>query len=534
VEIRFEGLRHVPRHAVESVLTLKVGEAYSQEKVRQNAEQILGLGYFMRVEVDPRAVEGGVALIFRVVENPLVRVVRFEGNTVIPDADLEEHLIANKAGRVFNGRRITRDTEALMDYYRTQGYIADIFPEFNPDTGVLVFRILEYRVERIEVVGNKKTRSHAILRQLYTRPGDLWSPRLFSQRDLRALMNLGIFEEVPEVVPDLGSEPGKVVLTLKVKERKTGLLTGGAGYSSRYGLLGFVDISDTNFLGRVEQISAHIEFGGRQSYELHYFDPWLDSHRTTLRVYLFNGTFDRFTSSAAGSALSTGLTPFTRSVLVEWRRGFQITVGRPLSINDQIQLGLRSETVSTERLSSSQVPGLPALPFLALRGDTTRSITLGLIRDTRDYFLDPSRGMRLSLDLELAGGLLGGDNDFTKYILDVRKYWPLGGKTIFAVRSRIGLSSGRVPFSQLYFVGGTDTLRGYQEDRFFGNRMFQAVLFFDLGRAWRETERVRMPSDLVAGYGLGLRVNTPLGPLRLDFGWGKEGTRTHFGFAQLF
>jgi len=547
VEIRFEGLKNIPSHTVEAVLTVKVGEPYSREKAQQNLDAIYSLGYFADVRLQPRLVEDGIALVFLLVENPVIQEIRFQDNTALSSQALEEQLIANKRGRVFNSRSLTRDAEALMDYYRAQGYVAEVFPEFRPDLGLLNFRVVEYRVERIEVTGNRKTRAHSILRVLWTKPGDLWSPRRFSEQDLRELMNLGIFEEVPQVKPDLGSEPGKVVLRLEVKERKTGTLAGGAGYSSRFGLLGFFDLSDTNFLGRVEQVNARVEFGGRRSYEFHYFDPWVDSHRTTLRLDIYDSTFDRFTTSATDFAVPSGL-PFTRRTLVQRRRGGEFILGRPLNVYNRMQVGFKAETVTTERLSSSLIPSLPSLPFLALRGDTTRSLSLGFIHDTRDYFLDPSRGERLSFDLEWAGGPWGGDNRFAKYVLDARRYWPLYPHTILAGRLQIGLSSGRVPFSQIYFVGGVDSLRGYQEDRFFGNRMFlmnwelrrritqnlQGVLFFDVGRAWREAERVRVPRDLVAGFGVGMRVSTPLGPLRLDLAKGKEGTRTHFGFAQLF
>jgi outer membrane protein insertion porin family len=215
------------------------------------------------------------------------------------------------------------------------------------------------------------------------------------------------------------------------------------------------------------------------------------------------------------------------------------------------------ENVFTER-RSSQLPNLPPFPFQDVGSDTTSSVTLGLTRDTRDYPLDATEGSYQSTSVEIAG--LGGDNNFGKYRLEARNYLPLFGERIsagrqggraawvLATRAQLSWSSGRLPFSQSYFIGGSETLRGYTEDRFFGNRAMlfnlelrrafknniQVVGFFDAGRAWRQSEDLDLINDLATSVGIGARVATPLGPIRLDLGFGGEGMRTHFSFGQPF
>jgi outer membrane protein insertion porin family len=244
------------------------------------------------------------------------------------------------------------------------------------------------------------------------------------------------------------------------------------------------------------------------------------------------------------------------------RQGLRVGLSRPLNLDTRAGFEIKSESVSTERgLGSEALPALPPFPFQELGSDSTRSISLSLIQDTRDVVFDPSMGSRLSLGTEFAGRTFGGDNDFTKYTLEFRKYWPLGSgqvateseerkvpRTVLAARVKYGGSSGSLPFSQVYFVGGADTLRGYREDRWFGNRMFlanleyryrfqpslQGAVFFDLGRAWREGESLNFPDSLASAYGIGVRIKTPLGPMRLDYGIGAEGSRTSFGFLQPF
>ena len=171
------------------------------------------------------------------------------------------------------------------------------------------------------------------------------------------------------------------------------------------------------------------------------------------------------------------------------------------------------------------------------------------------------------------------NNTFAKYSVDLRRYLSKGGprKDFNEKRKRIalrlmgGATSGQMPFSEQYFVGGAETLRGYQEDRFWGKYMLLAsgeyrmplgpsltgVAFVDCGDAWgapiqyRQTVGVDQQGnpglvDVIngfaqhsnfspnLGYGVGIRVNTPLGPLRLDYGFGSEGSRAHFSIGNVF
>ncbi len=152
---------------------------------------------------------------------------------------------------------------------------------------------------------------------------------------------------------------------------------------------------------------------------------------------------------------------------------------------------------------------------------------------------------------------------FTKVSFDVRRYFSKGGRKLtpqdkrvtLALRVRAGYAGGTLPFFEQFFVGGAESIRGYREDRFWGTRMLigsvelrkpiaqsiAGVLFLDYGDAWgsaTEFDVDELPQSETFkghfGFGVGMRVNTPIGHLRLDYGVGNEGGRTHFSMGQAF
>jgi outer membrane protein insertion porin family len=574
--VEIKGLKHVPEHNVRDVLQTREGQVFSNEALLQDVNAILNLGYFVPPEMDPEGVQaipeelpdGSFQVTFEVKENPLIQKVQFEGNHLFSGEELLTALKFLRPGQVWNWNNIEADLENLDNYYQERDYVAFARPgdPFIDEEGTVHLVIDEMKIGKIHFVfldpQNKptkpKTKEKVLRREMESKPGSYFSNRKLSE-DMRRIFNLNLFEDVRRKELAAGAEPNTVDVTLEIKEKeRTGVIAAGAGYSSRYGVVGFADVSETNLQGMARQVSARFEFGGRRSYDLSFFEPWLDRRRSSLNLSLYDTSalgLDTYYPAASGN--------FQRSRDYDQRRqGFLLGLGRPVDWDTRLGIELKSEAVETKRgVGSQALPSLPPFPFQELGRDSTRSLGLSLTRDTRDVLFDPSTGGRLSVGVEFAGRLLGGDNDFTKYNLEARKYWPIGSRQIrteseerkvprqvLAVRVKYGGSSGRLPFSQVYFVGGSDTLRGYEEDRWFGNRMFllnleyrhrfqpslQGVAFFDLGRAWREGEPLNLPDSLASAFGFGIRVKTPLGPLRLDYGIGSEGGRTSFGFAQQF
>ncbi|MCS6920281.1 MAG: BamA/TamA family outer membrane protein, partial [Fimbriimonadales bacterium] len=565
--VTIRGLRNISETAVTAALRLKPGEPFTEANLEADRRAIEGMGLFSAVRPSVEQTETGVRVAFDVVENPLIREVRFTGNTVVSSEQLLE-VIRNKPGFVFNNNLAEPDIRAIRDAYQRAGYI--VLPEGyippNYETGVLTIALSELRVGQIKVDGNTKTRTNVILRELRTKPSELFNiPRW--QRDLNRLYNTGYFDQItPEEEP---VAPGVIDITLRVKERPTGRLNVGFAIDSHRRLIGLAEIFETNFQGTGRTVGVNFQStGGRNgnSIELLFTEPYLDRHRTTLSVSLYNKLIYRFTSNFFGGGQ---IDPNLEQRYDERRRGVTVGVSRPLNDFLTASVGLRTEDVNTNRVATSQGGG-----FIRQDGSLT-SLTLRGVYNNRDFDLDPAQGQYLALTLEpgitnvrsaeqqfLDSGVVRlGRSNFLRGSVDYRLYYsPEGRRTqpdeqrqVFAIRAYYGTVSGSVPFFEQFFIGGAETLRGYSEDRFWGKnaallsleyrrpieKAFTAVFFVDIGHAWGGYPSVNEFTQSRAfqpqvGYGLGIRVRTPLGPLRIDYGIGREGGRTHFSVGQVF
>lgn len=579
-EITITGNDHVSTESVLAAITLKPGAPFSELTVQQAKQAIESMGYFQPgVTVGTETVDSGVKLVFNVVENPVVKEIKITGNTVIETEKLMS-LLRTSVGSVLNTNTLLQqDVKAIEAYYENEGYAAYVTEEIgiDPQTGVLKIPIMEIKIENIKVTGNKKTRSQVILREMQQKPGDVYNLKTL-YGDIQRIYDLNIFE-LEGAVPyktEPGSDLGKIVIVIPVKEKQTGAVTLGLGYSSKQKLVGQAKVSEDNFRGRAQKVNLLWEQSGTRgsSYEAGFFEPWLDSHQTSLGVNLYNKLIFRFSSNVFAGGTDSA------NDYDERRKGGSITVGRPLSKINRGFLTLRSESVDTSIVESVFDPSL----FNLNQSATIASGTGRLSNDTRDSQIDPYIGGYNSLALEvgnsdfqrqnLAAEIKDLKGTFVKYSIDGRRYLSKGGarKELTEQRPRIALRvmggsvSGEVPFFEQYFVGGAESLRGYKEDRFWGKNMLLAsaeyrfplaksltgVGFVDYGDAWGSPEEYRLrvvgieTKDLIdgftqhegfsgnLGYGIGIRVQTPLGPLRLDYGFSSEGSRAHFSIGQAF
>ncbi len=546
VGIEVKGNKNISAEAVLLAITrCKVGDDLSDQHVAEDERAIRRLGFFHDVRSQVESVAGGAKLTFAVVENPKVTAIQISGNTRVPTPQLEAGL-QTKVGSVFKEDAFEKDVASVQKAYKEKGLVLARVTEesgVSPE-GVVKIAIAEGWVEAIKVVGCRKTKQYVVLREVETKPGEVFDTNKLND-DRKRLHNLDYFElPTPEFQLEDGSEPGKVVLVINCKEKKTGTVSIGLGYSSRDRLVGFADVSEHNFRGVGQQVGVRWEAGqytNRTGYELSFADPWLLGKRTSLGLQLYNRTTNR-PLVLGGDQADTWI--------FERRRGAGVSVGKPLGRFDRLLLDFRSDDIKF-----SPVEGYPAPPtdMIASEGRVT-SLTFRGIRNTRDYDINPHRGSLHSASAELAGGPLGGRWTFTKLGTDLRHYLPVGkakadgaNQMVLAMRVMGGISLGNVPLSENYWIGGAETLRGYREDEFHGTRMLlfssefrvpfgsslQGVTFFDYGYAWPEGQGLRL-ADMQPAVGLGLRVVTPLGPLRLDYGFGKQGGRSHFSIGHVF
>ena len=538
VEINFSGATKATEPIARAALAMHVGDAISEEGLVKDRDAIYATGYFYDLYPTFEQVPEGVVLTYNVLENPELKEVKIEGNTVESTEALME-LVTVKNGELLNSRTLQENVQAIQEKYRADGYILAKITDLNiAQDGTLTIKISEGVLESYKVKGNKKTKDHVILREMRQKPGEPFNANQ-ARRSMQRVYNLGFFEDV-NVKMNPGVEPNAVVMEIDVKEKRTGSFGIGAGYSSSDGMVGMVSVSDTNFRGMGDTISLSYEMSGddtdARGYTFMYRRPWLDKKETagTLRVY--NRTYEYDDYDENGNHKESFMRKYA---------GGEITISRPMSEYSTNFVTLRNRddkyVKHTELGNAGNRSGNTA--WIKNNFGTTRSITLEHVTDTRDNIYEPTTGARASLSAEFAG--LGGDFSYQKYTAGDAHYLKAGRSQVFVLRAQYGISKGTMSEYSQFRVGGQDTIRGYREDQFRGTRMallsaeyrfpivskVTGALFADYGGAWSSGF---MPENLHASVGVGLGLNTPIGPLRLDYGRGSQGGRVHFRVGGTF
>lgn len=523
----------VAESAILGVVKIKPGDKVNAEAVKKDLQGIFELGHFFDVSAEFVKQENGVKVIYQVVENPGVKEIVIKGNKAVPTEKITE-LLKNVPGPLLNSKTLSQSVKELEKYYHDQGYIlAKVSDVAIGSGGVLTITINEGLLEGVTVKGNEKTKEYVITREMVVKPGESFNVK-DARRSMQKVYNLGYFEDV-NMKLNPGKEPNGVILETDVKEQKTASAGIGGGYSSADGLIGFIELGDNNFRGTGDQVKVHWEFGadtGANNYSLGITRPWLDKKQTSLSFNFYNMTRER-------DEYLENNNDVLNTTFDEQRKGWNITIGRPHGEYLKNYLTFKNETVNNRGLVEGAV-NQPIGPF-----GTTHSVQLQSIWDTRDNVFNATTGERVSLSTEIAGGPLGGDFDFQKYQAEARKYIKAGGKQVWAFRVGAGLSAGELPSSEQFTLGGSNNLRGYDDDKLKGEQMLNvsAEYRFPFGSKMQGVGFVDAGSvkslgydlgDVKASVGLGLRLTTPLGPLRLDYGVGEDGGKFHFSIGSTF
>ena len=538
VEINFAGASEATEKAAREAIAMHVGDALAEDALVKDRDAIYATGYFYDLYPVFEQVPEGVVLTYHVLENPVLKEVRIEGNTVEKTKDLMD-LVTVQKGQLLNGRALQENVQAIQEKYRADGYILAKITDLNiAQDGTLTIRISEGTLEGYKVKGNKKTKEHVILREMRQKPGEPFNANQ-ARRSMQRVYNLGFFEDV-NVKMNPGVEPNAVVMEIDVKEKRTGSFGIGAGYSSADGMVGMISISDSNFRGMGDTISLSYEMSGddtdARGYTFMYRRPWLDKKETAGTVRIYNRTYEYDDYDSAGSHVESFMRKYS---------GGEFTLSRPMSEYSTNFITLRNRkdryVKHTENGSAGNRSGKTA--WLRKNFGTTRSVTLEHVTDTRDNVYDPTKGARASLSAEFAG--FGGNFNFQKYMISDTHYFKVGRSQVFALRGQYGIGNGSISEYNQFRLGGQDSIRGYREDQFRGDRMALAsleyrfpivskvtgALFTDYGGAW---DSGFAPKHMHGSIGVGLGLNTPIGPLRLDYGHGSQGGRVHFRVGGTF
>ena len=457
--------------------------------------------------------------------------VDVQGDLIAPKEELFK-LVRVYVGEIFNRENVRQTISNLTDRYADQGYaLVDVTPQTipHPDTS-LVDLILDIRqgstvyFERINILGNIKTRDRVIRRDLLTLEGELYS--LTALKKSRDNLNyLGYFKEV-NVNTKKGSADDKMDLNVQVEERPTGSISAGAGFSTMDKLVAILSVSQNNLFGRGQSVRASAQIGSISRYFLLSFtEPRLFDSRVLGGVDLYNN-YRNYTSYSITT--TGGMTRF----------------GFPLFEAVRIYLQYRYEKINVANVADTASELLKSQEGTS----TTSSLYVGLRRDTRNHRFDPTKGSDNTIAVEYAGGPLGGTNYFLRYTAQSMWYTTPFWNLTFMARGRIGYVEpygGRaIPLYSRYLLGGIYSLRGFKaytvgpttanneviggdKELLFNFEMIfpiakeinlKGVVFFDAGNAWDIGQPYNM-GDLRTSVGLGFRWISPLGPLRIEWGY---------------
>lgn len=517
----------------------------------------------------------------------------FEGNTLFTDAQMLR-VLKYQPGDVFSDQKFEESIANLYSLLHERGRLyAQIGNEQTPRDSVvdIVFEVTENepaKIRYVQIEGNTKTKEKVIRRELSILPGETYR-RSALERSIRDLMILNYFEEV---VPDFNVLPnGDIDIVMAVKEKSTGQISVGGGYSGQDRFVGTVGFAVPNFLGNGQSLSLNAERGSRRSsYDVSFTEPWFRDTRTSVGVDFFNLNRRSFDNNYD-----------------ENRSGIGLRVGRRLRWPDRfttVFLRGRIQDVGFRDFDSAYVANYDSVAVVgpspnAKWPQRLSSMTLTLLRDSRDLAQFATRGSRTSLSFEYAGDAVGGFWHYRKEVLDVQKYFPIYKQVALVAKARWGFVSPTyrdeyVPYSEEFQIGGTNgdgMLRGYEDgtggvriesgsrppvqfpsDRpdYFQKYRVRAtptiqydraramavynielqfpiappqifgLLFFDAGRGWPSVRGWKPLSDLWRSAGFGARMVVPgIGTIGFDMGYGFDddvvgGWRPHFQIGRGF
>lgn len=545
VSVDIVGTDKISKDDVLKVLTVKAGDKFNEKNIEQDRSNIYNTGFFYDNYPSYEVVPEGVKITYHVMENPILHSVEIIGNTVY-STDKIKGMLNIKEGEILNARQLNTDLANIEASYRQDGYILAKLKDISIDeSGNLSLTFNEGILEGYVVKGNDKTKDYVITREMRIKPGEVFDAKK-ARRSMQRVYNLGFFEDVSVKILPGQQDPNNIIMELTVIEKRTGSFGIGAGYSSEDGLLGMISIGDTNFRGTGDSVKAMYEFGGEDGddsgYSISYTKPWLDEKETTGTFRIYDRKFEYDDYNNYGDLIET---------YDKKNQGYELSFGRPMDEYTTNYLGFKINKTEYRGHEDGQYNREGEKEWLDNNFGETRSIIASQVHDTRDNVFYPTEGTRTSVSLEYAG--LGGNFDYTKLIGSAQRYYKVGHAQVIALRGSVGYANEDLPEAALFEVGGQNSVRGYRDGQFSGNRMImgtveyrfpvankvQGALFTDVGDAWGgknwgEWSSIEDDLNLHASVGLGVQMQTPIGALRLDYGWGEDGGRVHFNVGGNF
>ena len=571
-DVRIYGNTNLTKKEIMKDIPVKVGGYYSKKRIAEGYENLRKSGLFRQVIPDIKKQGNGVVVEYYVVENPVITGVNIIGNTIYSTEELMLDF-KTKPNQVLNANNLRADGATLLKKYNDDGYVLARILDvtLNNSFEVEIFlsegitRNIEYkkmvtkqRGERRQPTDNLlKTKEYVIDREVELHEDTIFNINEYNET-VKNLMRLGYIKNVKYETRDIIGDPDGQTVVLLIEEDRTARIQGAVSYGSELGLLGMLSLEETNWKGRGQDLSLNFEKSDEDytSFSINFSDPWIkDTDRISWGWSLYRNEYENDDSRAFNKIETSG---------------FRVNVGKGLSKYVRLNLSGKVEYVETSPLDFSELRPSEKEKYYDDKY-WVYSLTPSISYDTRNNRFDPTKGEFFKFGVEL-GYATGEEADyFANTTFEARKYHRGFTKdNTFAYRLVLGFQTDGTKESQRYWVGGGSTLRGFDGGDFKGtqkavinienrtrfNDVLGGVVFFDIGRAWNykgidqgymgnpdDPNSVsydeKFPDDFAMSAGVGLRINTPMGPLRFDFGWPigsdrRSGMEFYFNMGQSF
>jgi outer membrane protein insertion porin family len=540
-EIEIVGITSLDTNEIALLSDFEVskGRIIQENSLLKDINKLYLSGYFKKVKAQTVPTKNGISLFYVVEENPTIRGVHFNGNSLDSSNTLRKK-VKNKKAKVFNTKKAIQDKESLIKEYQLEGY--DLFKITKIDIdkiGNLTYYFSEGKVASVKVDGVKNIPEDIVIRDLWLQEGAVFNSQKLKE-DRERILRLGYFSDVYIPGVDESIDKSKVNIAYKVNEKKVNIADIGLEQEEDL-VLGFVKGGYHHLFQKSDRLVGKIQVGGEnnqyriRSYSLRYAQPWI---LNKIPVAMSFDVWDEYDREYLTSDYSYN------NILETRREGIGISFGFPI---------LKDRLIFTPRLKKEKVS-----PFYSSSTFDTYSINSlsGILSyQSISNWHNPKSGTYWNCEVENGDNIgfakLGGLN-FSRYSFNTATFFKVSKKSTIGVHAFLGMfranASNIATFeAENYEIGGVGSLRGYKETNPFRSSRetlfniefrhdmsdsVQGVIFADAGKTF-ESGWDLDTNTFHTSMGLGFRFFTPVGPIRLDFAQG-ESFIIHFGFGQMF
>jgi len=534
-------------------------DQYSRQKLSADLESLrsyyLDRGYLdfnidsTQVSITPDKRDIYITVNITEGEKYTVSAVKVAGDLIVPEEEING-LVTVRPGEIFSREKMTESTKAIMDRLGNEGYAfanVNAAPEVDQEKREVAFTIFvdpgrRVYVRRINIGGNTRSRDEVIRREMRQMEGSWYDSNLIA-RSRDRIDRLGYFEEVTVETPPVPGATDQVDANFTVKERPTGNLMLGAGFSNADKVILAGSISQDNLFGSGKSMSIGMNTSkSGRTISLEFTDPYYTVDGLSLGYEIYHRTYDPSDSSSSIARFKTVST------------GAGLRIGYPIAEDDRINFGLGFDRTETTTYWDSPSAYKRFCRDFGCGEDGTGTVSLnslmataGWSRDSRDSFLYPRSGSYQRVFAEVA--VPPAKLRYVKLNYQYQHWFPIRRSEALMLNADIGWAHGygdkQLPFYKNFYIGGMGTVRGFDDysigpkeddDALGGTRKFVAnaeyyfpmpgtgsdrslrlSLFADTGYVWGKDDKVRA-TDLRASVGIALSWSSPVGPLKISFG----------------